>query len=495
MPGDTILTIKDVNKSFSGVQVLYDVNMDIREGEVHVMVGENGAGKSTLMKIISGVYSMDSGEIVFQGKSINPCQIDPRELGVSIIHQEFNLLTHRTVGQNIFLGREPIKNKLLGIIDEAEIYRKSAEIMDFLGMDIDLHKKVFSLGVAQQQMVEVAKALSFDNTKVLIMDEPTAALTNKEIDRLFEMLFRLKSRGVSIVYISHRMEEIFKIADRISVIRDGEMVKTLDVEDATIDEIIRLMVGREIKDQYHRDFNEPGEEVLRTDKISSYRFKDVDICVRKGEIVGISGLVGAGRTEVAKAIFGAEKIESGSLSLFNKVHNKMTTTKSTKMRVGFVPEDRKAEGAAILKPLRENVVQASLRRLYPKGVMSGRVERRCADEYVKALTIRTTSINKPVYLLSGGNQQKVVISKWLCADCDFIIFDEPTRGVDVGAKAEIYAIMNDYVKQSGAILMISSDLPELLGICDRIYVMKDGRITAEFTREEATQENILSMSV
>jgi len=494
MSDEIIMSIKDVNKSFTGVQVLYDVNMDIKKGEVHVLVGENGAGKSTLMKIISGVYEKDSGEVVFEGKSINPCREDPQKLGVSIIHQEFNLLNYRSVAQNIFLGREP-KN-VLGIVNEKEMYRRAGEIMDFLGMDIDIHKKVVFLGVAQQQMVEVAKALSYENSKVLIMDEPTAALTNKEIARLFEMIDRLKNEGVSIVYISHRLEEIKQIADRITVLRDGKMVKTLEADETDVDEIIRLMVGREIKDQYGREYNEPGEEILSTENLSSYRFKDANINVKQGEIVGISGLVGAGRTELLKSIFGGDKSESGNISLFGKKYKKMTTTLATKLKVGFIPEDRKAEGAAIDRSLRQNIVQASLKRLFPRGIMLGRAEEKWSDHYVDELKIKTTSINKPVYLLSGGNQQKVIVSKWLLAECDLLIFDEPTRGIDVGARADIYAIMNDFVKQPGkAVLMVSSDLPELLGMCDRIYVMKDGEITAEFSHEEATQENILAASV
>ena len=496
MTDDIILSTRGVSKSFSGVQVLFDADMDIKKGEVHVLVGENGAGKSTLMKIISGVFEKDSGEVILEGKSINPCKIDPKKLGVSIIHQEFNLLNYRTVGQNIFLGREPYKNKLLGIVDEKAMYEKAAEIMDFLHMEVDLHKKVVSLGVAQQQMVEVAKALSHENTKVLIMDEPTAALTNKEITKLFEMIEKLKNEGISIVYISHRLEEIMQIADRITVMRDGKMIKTLEHADATIDEIIRLMVGREITDQYRRDYNEPGEELLSTENMSSYRFNDISITLKQGEIVGISGLVGAGRTEVAKSIFGGDKIESGKIKVFGKEYKRMNTHLSTKLKIGFLPEDRKSEGAAIDRPLRQNIIQASLRRLYPGWFMFGGTEKKMADKYVKELTIRTTSINKPVYLLSGGNQQKVIVSKWLCAECDVIIFDEPTRGVDVGAKTEIYAIMNEFVKQPNkGILMVSSDLPELLGICDRIYVMKDGVITAEYSHKEATQENVLAASV
>lgn len=493
MQNEVILSIKNVNKSFSEVQVLYDINLEIRRGEVHVLVGENGAGKSTLMKIISGVYEKDSGKLFFEGREVDLQQAkDAQKLGISIIHQEFNLLADRTVGQNIFLGREPMKNCFS--VDEDMINKKSSELLDNLGVDIDPQSKISYLGVAHQQMVEVAKALSFES-KVLIMDEPTATLTNNEIQKLFEMINMLRKKGVSIIYISHRLEEIKQIADRLTVLRDGHTVKTLNVNETDVEEIIRLMVGREIKNQYKRDYNTPGETVLDVTNLSSLRFKDINFNVKKGEIVGISGLVGAGRSEVAKAVFGDEIVESGSIMLFGKECSKTTTMLTTGLKLGFVPEDRKGEGAALERPLRENIVQASLRRLFPKAIMNAKIEKQCAEKYVKELSIKTTSVNKPVYLLSGGNQQKVVVAKWLCAECDFIIFDEPTRGIDVGARAEIYQIMNDFVKNGKSILMISSDLPELLGMCDRIYVMKDGSITAEFNQSEVTQEKVLAASI
>ena len=493
MSNDIVLSVKGVCKSFSGVQVLKDINLDIRKGEVHVLVGENGAGKSTLMKIITGIYDMDEGEIWFEGNKVDiRTPKDAQELGISIIHQEFNLLGHRSVSQNIFLGREPVSNKFL--IREAEMDRQAKELLDNLGVDIDPRTKIASLGVAQQQMVEVAKALSF-KSKVLIMDEPTATLTANEIEKLFAAIRRLRDDGVSIVYISHRLEEFQQIADRLTVLRDGQTIKTMNLADTNIEEIIRLMVGREITNQYNREYNEPGETVLKVEGLSSLRFKDVSLEVKKGEIVGLSGLVGAGRTEVVKAIYGDEIIESGSVELFGKKYSKINTGLTTKLGIGFVPEDRKEEGAAIDRPLSENLVQASLRKLFPNHILSRAVENRKSQEYVDSLRIKTTSVRKPVYLLSGGNQQKVIVAKWMCAECELILFDEPTRGIDVGARAEIYSIMNDFVKDGKAILMVSSDMPELLGMCDRIYVMKDGRITAQFTKEEATQEKILAASV
>lgn len=490
---DTILSVRNVDKSFSGVKVLQDINFDVHRGEVHILVGENGAGKSTLMKIITGIYEKDVGELFFEGKKveINNAK-DAQELGISIIHQEFNLLANRSISQNIFLGREPTRNRF--IIDEELMDQKSKELLSNLGVDIDPRTKISSLGVAQQQMVEVAKALSFES-KIIIMDEPTATLTNKEVEKLFEMIRSLRVRGVTIIYISHRLEEFWEIGDRVTVLRDGQTIKTTKLEETTMDEIIRLMVGREIKNQYPREFNQLGDTVLQVENLSSLRFKDVSLNLRRGEIVGISGLVGAGRTELGKAIFGDEVIESGTVELFGKKFDKITTPQTTKLRIGYVPEDRREEGVAIDRSLRENIVQASIKSLFPHKIVSKKYEKKAAAEHIKNLGIRARSTEQIVQLLSGGNQQKVIIAKWMAADCEMMIFDEPTRGIDVGARAEIYSIMNECAKQGKAILMISSDLPELLGMCDRIYVMKDGKITAEIAREDATQEIILAASV
>jgi ABC-type sugar transport system ATPase subunit len=492
---DAILEIRDVSKSFSGVPVLEHINMKIARGEVHVIVGENGAGKSTLMKIISGVYRKDGGEIVFEGRPVQINSVEKAlQMGIGIIHQEFNLLPHRTIGQNIFLGHEPIKNPLLKLIDHGAIYRRSSELLNYLGMEIDPKTPVYSLGIAQQQMVEVAKALSF-TSKVLIMDEPTATLTRKETAKLFEIILKLRSEGVSIVYISHRLEEIRQIADTLTILRDGAVVGTLDASETSIDQIIRLMVGREIKNQYERRYFTRGEEVLRTEDLGAKRFSHVNIRLHRGEIVGLSGLVGAGRTELAKSIFGYDAIEKGCLYVYGKQMHGMDTGKATALRIGFLPEDRKDEGAIIEMPIRHNIVHATLKRLFRHSIISRKKEVEIATRYKEELNIRAPSVNKLVKLLSGGNQQKVVIAKWMCADCEILIFDEPTRGVDVGAKADIYAIMSRLVEKGKAILMISSDMPELIGMCDRIYAMKDGRVTAEFSRDEATQERILAACV
>lgn len=495
MQGKTILEMRNICKSFSGVEVLHGINIEVKKSEVHVLVGENGAGKSTLMKIISGVHKMDSGQMFYEGKQIDVKGVRcAQDLGISIIHQELNLLPHRTIGQNIFLGREPIKNKFFKTIDNNIINKRSKELLGFLGMNVDPKKKVSSLGIAQQQMVEVAKALSFDS-KILIMDEPTATLTKKEITKLFETIHKLKNEGVSIIYISHRLEELKEIADVISVLRDGNMVGKLDINEAKTEKIIKMMVGREIKNQYKRNYCKPGEEVLRVEKLSSYRYTDINFNVRKGEIVGLSGLVGAGRTEVIKAIFGYDKFEKGHINIYGKKYTKMTTKKAAALKIGLVPEDRKAEGVIVDMPIKSNIVHASLNKLFKRGILNKTTENKVAEKFRKELNIVTSSVNKIVEFLSGGNQQKVVVAKWLCAECDLILFDEPTRGIDVGAREEIYEIMNSLVGQGKAILMISSDMPELLGLCDRIYVMKDGRITAEFNKDEADQEKILAVSI
>ncbi|HML37589.1 MAG TPA: sugar ABC transporter ATP-binding protein [Bacillota bacterium] len=494
MGNDVVLELKDISKSFPGVQALDGVSLTVRKGEAHVVIGENGAGKSTLMKIISGVYPNEKGSMYLEGEPVNIKSVhEAQELGISIIHQELNLLPYRTVAQNIFLGKEPIKNKMLHTIDENQINRKSREILNSLGIELDPETLVKNLGIAQQQMLEVAKALVF-KSKVLIMDEPTATLTKREIDKLFEIIFNLKKDGVAIIYISHRLEELKQIADTISVMRDGKLVGTYKQEDISIDEMIKLMVGREIQNQYKRDYNEPGEVVLRAENISSYRFSDVSFHVRRGEIVGLSGLVGAGRTEVCKAIFGYDLLEAGSVYINGKTYKKITPKLAKNAGIGLIPENRKEEGLILTMPVMNNIVQANLRKIF-RWFIKKSIEKNIAEKYKKELRIATPSVEKMVMYLSGGNQQKVVLAKWLCTEGDIFIFDEPTRGIDVGAKAEIYEILNNLAGQGKAILIVSSDMPEILGLCDRIYTLKDGRITAEFSKQEATQEKMLSCSI
>ena len=492
MGDDFVLQLEGISKQFPGVKALDDVSFALRRGEVHMLVGENGAGKSTLIKILAGAHRHDTGRIVINGQPAeiqNPAQA--LALGVSVIYQEFNLVPFLSVAQNIFLGREPRHGKIPGLIDHARMNAESQALLDSLGVDIDPRSTVHYLGVAQQQMVEVAKALSV-KARIVVMDEPTSALTTREIEQLFAAIRRLTSRGVSVIYISHRLEEVFQIGDRVTVLRDGKWITTLTIRDATMEGIIQAMVGRTIDRMFPRDFlAEKGEVALAARNVHREGvLHDINLTVRRGEIVGLAGLVGAGRTELARVIFGADPHDTGEVTIFGR-SVRGSPAGCVAIGVGFLPEDRKREGLALILPLRENVVMASLRRLFPSGILRRAKEREVVTDFVRSLDIATPSINRMTKFLSGGTQQKVVLAKWLCTQSRFLIFDEPTRGIDVGAKAEIHHLMNELVKQGAAILMISSDLPEVLNMSDRIYVMHKGRIAKEFSREEATQEAIL----
>ena len=474
-----------------------DVSFDIRKGEVHIVIGENGAGKSTLVKMVSGIYPIDGGEMYLEGERYAPENVvDAQAHGINMIHQELNMMVNRTVAQNVFIGREPKKGIL---VDEHKMNADCKALLDSIEIDIAPTAMVRDLSIAQQQMVEVAKALSTNN-KLLIMDEPTSSLTQKEIDELFRITRKLRSEGVAIVYISHRMQELLEIGDRVTVMRDGCYVGTRNVKDITMDDLIPMMVGRKIENVYNREYNEPGEEALRTENLEGYRFRHVNINVRKGEIVGFAGLVGAGRTELVKALFGYDPILSGKVYLNGKEMEDKghCPAKAVKDGVALLPEDRKSEGLLVDMSIKENIALANLRNMFKSGVVKTKNVNELADASVKELHVMTTSIEKKVYNLSGGNQQKVVIAKWLTTKSGLIIFDEPTRGIDVGAKSEIYSIMNNLAKEGNAIVMISSDLPELLGVADRVYVMKDGEITGEVPHTDAehfNQEHILSLAL
>jgi ribose transport system ATP-binding protein len=492
MVNDLVLRLEGINKQFPGVKALDDVSFDLRRGEVHMLVGENGAGKSTLIKILAGAHRHDAGRIVIDGQPVeiqNPAQA--LALGVSVIYQEFNLVPFLSVAQNIFLGREPRHPKFPGLIDHARMNAESKALLDSLGVDIDPRATVHYLGVAQQQMVEVAKALSV-NAQIVVMDEPTSALTTREIEQLFAAIRRLTARGVGVIYISHRLEEVFEVGDRITVLRDGKWIASMNVQDATMETVVQAMVGRTIDRLFPRDFRaEKGEVALAVRNLHRHRvLQDINITVRCGEIVGLAGLVGAGRTELARVIFGADPYDAGEVAIFGRTA-RGSPAACVAIGVGFLPEDRKREGLALILPMRENVVVASLRRLFPTGIIQRAKEHTVVTEFVRSLDIATPSINRMTKFLSGGTQQKVVLAKWLCTQSRFLIFDEPTRGVDVGAKAEIHQLMNELVNQGAAILMISSELPEILNMSDRIYVMHKGRITKELGREEANQETIL----
>ena len=492
MAEDLVLQLEGISKQFPGVKALDDVSFDLRRGEVHMLIGENGAGKSTLIKILAGAHRHDTGRIVINGQ-LAEIQTPAQALaqGVSVIYQEFNLVPHLNVAQNIFLGREPRHARFPGLIDHARMIAESQALLESLGVDIDPRATVHYLGVAQQQMVEVAKALSV-NAQIVVMDEPTSALTTREIEQLFAAIRRLTARGVGVIYISHRLEEVFQIGDRVTVLRDGRWIATTKVHEATMEAIIQAMVGRNIERLFPRDFMaEKGDVALSVRNLHRHGvLQDINMTVRCGEIVGLAGLVGAGRTELARVIFGADPYDAGEVMIFGRTVRGSPAT-SVAIGVGFLPEDRKREGLALILPMRENVVVASLRRLFPSGIIQRVKERSVVTDFVKSLDIATPSINRMTKFLSGGTQQKVVLAKWLCTQSRFLIFDEPTRGIDVGAKAEIHQLMNELVKQGAAILMISSELPEILNMSDRIYVMHKGRISKEVSREEATQEAIL----
>jgi ABC-type sugar transport system ATPase subunit len=490
-----LIELRNVSKQFPGVLALNNISADFRKGEVHVLLGENGAGKSTLVKIIAGVYTKDKGEILLEGKPVDFRKIrDAQEAGIAIIHQELNLLPERSIAQNIFVGREPAMKGLPGIVDKKKMTQDSAELLQRLGVDLNPNMQVKKLSIAQQQMVEVVKALSY-NIKLIIMDEPTSSLTKKEIDKLFEIIRKLKERGIGIIYISHRMDEIQRIGDRVTIMRDGEYIDTMNVETMNLDEAITKMVGRKIEQLYSRHYNTPGEIVLQTNNLCGLRFRNVNISVRAGEIVGLSGLIGAGRTEVAKSLFGYDPIEDGSYTLFGEKITHTIPKKSTQRGMAFLPEDRKAEGLILQMPIKTNIVSASLKKVFPNFLLNNSRETQIGEYYRKEMRIATPNVDKIVQELSGGNQQKVVISKWLASESKFIIFDEPTRGIDIGAKAEIYQLMDHLASEGRAILMISSELGEVIGISDRVYVMREGEVVAEVGRDKFSQEELVSWAV
>ena len=466
------------------------MDFDLEMGEVHILLGENGAGKSTLVKILSGAYQRSGGTILLEGKEIeikSPKQA--QQLGIGIIYQEFNLIPYLTVAENIFLGREPVS--LIGLIDRKKMYDETQIILDELGVKINPDSTIKNLGVAEQQMVEVAKALSI-NARILIMDEPTSALTESEIKELFKTIKRLKEKSVSVIYISHRLEELFEIGDRVTVLRDGRYITTKAIANTTEQDLVRMMVDRELNEQYPRLAVSPGEEVLIIkDLCVGNVLKNINFSLRKGEVVGIAGLLGAGRTELARAIFGVDKLGDGQILIHGKEEKIDSPRKAINLKIGFLTEDRKGQGLVLNLTVKDNICLPSVDRFSRLGFINGKQEIDAALKYVQELQIKTPGMKQKVMYLSGGNQQKVVMSKWLCTEADILIFDEPTRGIDVGSKVEIYKLMNDLTAEGVAILMISSDLPEILGMSDRIIVMHDGTITAEYSSIEATQEKIL----
>ena len=476
--GEIILRMQGIQKYFPGVHALDNAQLEVREGEVMALVGENGAGKSTLMKILTGIYQSDGGTIEYFGKEVHIS--DPRAaqaLGICIVHQELNLMQHLSVSENIFIGREPMKGPF---VDMAKQNAMTQELFDKLHLDLNPKAIVKTLSVAKQQMVEIAKALSHEHTKLLILDEPSAVLTDTEIDDLFVFIRQLKKTGVGIIYISHRMDELKRITDRITVMRDGQYVDTLNTPEAEISEVIRLMVGRTI-------YEEPKTK-------SSLDVKDVSFQLRKGEILGFAGLVGAGRTETMRLICGADPMDSGVIRVGGKQVRIHSPKDAVRHGIGYLSEDRKRYGLCLNLSIADNTVLPSLQQLFKGPFVNDRAAHRHAQDYVEKIRTKTPSTRARVGSLSGGNQQKVVISKWLLRDCDVLIFDEPTRGIDVGAKSEIYKLMSQLAEEGKSIIMISSDMPELLRMSDRVVVMCEGRVTGEMDISQASQEAIMTFA-
>ncbi|MHB0896591.1 MAG: sugar ABC transporter ATP-binding protein [Spirochaetales bacterium] len=493
---EPLILVRNLNKSFPGVHALKDVKFDLYPGEVHTLVGENGAGKSTLMKVLSGVYQKDSGEVLIDGKPVAiPNPKAAQRLGISIIHQELNLMNHLTAAQNIFIGREP-KRGLGLFLDEKALNQKARDLFAMLKMEIDPRVKIGDLTIAKQQMVEIVKALSYD-ARVLIMDEPTAALNEAEIEELFTIIRHLRGQGVGIIYISHRMDELFKISDRITVMRDGHYIDTLGIGETDLDQVIALMVGRKIDASAPQvDLSEGKPIMLKVKGLSRGKvLKDISFEVKKGEILGFAGLMGAGRTEAARAIFGADPIDSGEIWVNGAKVTIKRPCDAVRHGIGYLSEDRKRFGIAIGMTVEENATIASMKRFTGfAGFVKNKEIRAAAADSVKKLSIRTPSLQQKLKFLSGGNQQKVVVAKWLIRNCDILIFDEPTRGIDIGAKQEIYALLNELAQAGKTIIMISSELQEILKLSHRIVVMCEGRVTGELPASEATQEKIMKLA-
>ncbi|RNB80372.1 sugar ABC transporter ATP-binding protein [Brevibacillus nitrificans] len=486
-----LLEMKGINKSFPGVKVLSDVQLNLKSGELVALMGENGAGKSTLMKILGGIYERDAGTIIVKGETQEKMTPDiASSRGIAIIHQEMNLIPHLSVMENIFLGREYTYGKS-GFVNWRKMRQETKRWLDQLAIKLDPDTLVGDLSVGQQQMIEIAKALSMQ-ADILVLDEPTAALTNREIDALFDMIASLKEKGVGMIYISHRMEEIFQVSDRITVLRDGQYVGTVETAETNLDELVKMMVGREITDRFPKVEVQLGGERLRVENLNvKDKLSNISFSIKSGEIVGVAGLMGAGRTEMAKALFGLEKVREGQILVDGKPVRVTRPIDAISAGIALVTEDRKEEGLVLSLSVRENISLPNLQKVSSLGVMKPRDEQVLSNDAIQRLFIKTAGGEQIVGSLSGGNQQKVVIGKWLAKKPKILILDEPTRGVDIGAKKEIYDIMNRLAQEGVAILMISSELPEVLGMSDRVLVMHEGRITGEFTREEATQEMIM----
>ena len=491
--GNVLVQMKNISKSFSGSKVLKGVNLELGHGEILALLGENGAGKSTLMKILSGIYSKDEGEIYLDGELChfqNPKEAQNK--GVAIIHQEMNLCNDLSVSENIFLGREVMEGLSL---NHKKMDEEAQKILDDLGISMKSTELAGDLKVSEQQMVEIAKALSQD-AKVLIMDEPTSALSRKEIEDLFRVIRKLRDEGRGIIYISHRLDELRAIVDKVSILRDGENVISGGLKDFSIDDIIRHMVGREIQDKFPRIHSEKGKEILRVERLNAGpKVRDISFSLYEGEILGIAGLMGAGRTEMTRALFGVDEKTSGKIYLFGEEVKANSPKESIELGMALIPEDRRKDGLCTDLSIRENISLPNLDSMKNSlGILSKVLELKISEDTIKSLNVKAKDREMISKNLSGGNQQKVVLGKWLVRNPKVILFDEPTRGIDIGAKVEIYQIMNDLKKKGVGVLFISSEMEEVLGMSDRILIFCDGRITGELSREEANQENILKLA-
>ena len=491
-----LIEIRNLSKAFAGVRALDKARFELMPGEVHALMGENGAGKSTLMKVLSGIYPRDDGEVLVSGQ---PADIgSPRAaqaLGIGIVHQELNLMNHLSAAQNIFIGREP-RHRLGLVLDEDALNAQARAIFERLNLQLDPRTLVGELTVAKQQMVEIAKALSFQS-RVLIMDEPTAALNNEEVADLFRIIRQLRAEGVGIVYISHKMDELQQIADRVTVMRDGQTIATVPMASTSVDSIIGMMVGRQLEALEKHVPDTTGNEVVLQVRglCRKAAIVDVGFELRRGEILGFAGLMGAGRTEVARAIFGADPIDAGEIHVRGQRVTIRSPQQAVALGIGYLSEDRKHFGLATGLDVETNIALSSMRSFARGGIVLDQAAlRSTAQAYVRQLGIKTPSVQQQVRLLSGGNQQKIVIAKWLLRDCDILFFDEPTRGIDVGAKAEIYKLLNALAEQGKAIVVISSELPEVLRLSHRVLVMCEGRITGELSAADATQERIMELA-
>lgn len=491
---ETILEMHDISKKFPGVQALDSVDFSVRAGEVHALLGENGAGKSTLMKILAGVYMADAGEVLLRGNQVLfDSPYDAWIKGISTIHQELMLVPQLTVAENIFLGKVPTSR--MGMINRRQMYEEAEDLLLRLEIDADPRALVGDLPVGMQQMVEIAKALSYD-ADLIIMDEPTSALSHHEIEILFDRITRLRDQGRSIVFISHKLAEAFQLSDRVTVLRDGKHIGTEKTSDLTSQELIHMMVGRDVESFFAKTKSEIGEPILEVSHLTiDGQFYDISFSLHSGEILGIAGLIGAGRTDLARAIFGAEQPEEGIIRLSGEVFERITPRNAIRSGIGFVPENRKEQALFLHMGVRENIVIPSTPELTRKGVLNLRAEKSVSNDFVTRLEIRTPSLEQEVVNLSGGNQQKVVLARWLATAPRILIVDEPTRGIDIGAKAEIHGLLGELAARGVGILLVSSEMEEVLSISDRVLVMRDGRLVASFESSEASPEAVAAYAI